>query len=242
MLSLTAGWLFMRQERRLLRLPLADAISNPAIEVAISKIASSSYVNYEVILSQELEKNTEIYLSLSKDEDVEAFFMVGWSTLRLHGQSIDCVFLGLSATTPAKKGGGLAISLYRRFLHDAVQTATLRRQAVAWWFHTASPIVAGVMWHLVDDIGPTPDGFLSSDHLDLLAAIQERYNFAAFKDQHIPCVLRRFAQARYSPAEVERLNARKEKTNTLLGRWQIDETVGDRVLFVGKCLPRSLVR
>jgi hypothetical protein len=225
--------------QKILRLKLSDAISDPAIESEIISITASSYTNHSILLSQELKKNNQIYLSFSLEDKLEAFFMVGWSTINLHGNSIDCVFLGLSATSPEKKGGNLVPALYRHFFHDATQAANLSNRPVAWWFHTASPIVAGVMSRIVGNIGPSLEGILSTEQQNLLTAIQDHFNFTPFKDEHIPCILRNFAQARYAPAEVDRLNARKNKRPSLLESWNINEAAGDRVIFVGYCFPHT---
>jgi hypothetical protein len=223
--------------QRLLKLSLIDALAETSLKASISDITSESYSNPGVLLVQEFRKNNQIYLSLSPNGRLEAFFMVGWSEIVLHGQSIDCVFLGLSAATSMRKGSGLALTLYRRFFHDAIQAANVSNRPVAWWFNTASPIVAGVMWRLAKDIGPKPDGTLSARHQELLTSIQDRYNFSPFKDGQVPCVLRGFAQARYSPVEVARLSARRTKESSILDHWHINEAARDRVIFVGQCFP-----
>lgn len=131
--------------QQILKLPLAAALENPVFRKGISKITSHSYTNADVLLDQEFRKNNHVYLSLSSDQQLEAFFMVGWSHLLLHGHLIDCVFLGLSAATPTLKGTSLVPNLYRQFFQHATEAAKVSNRPVAWWFHTASPIVAGLM-------------------------------------------------------------------------------------------------
>jgi len=227
----------VRNTQRVLYIPLAEAVADTSIGADISSITAESYSNPGVLLSQEFAKNNQVYLSLSSEGQLEAFFMVGWSEINLHGAPIDCVFLGLSAVTAKRKGSGIVLTLYGRFFHDAAQIANSRNRPVAWWFHTASPIVAGVMWKIADDIGPQPDGTLSAEQHVLLRAIQDRYNFLPYRDERMPCVLRRFAQARYARDEVSRLNARRARDRSILDDWNIDEAAGDRVLFVGQSLP-----
>ncbi len=212
---------------------LSDALARPEISRGIHKIATTSYENPGVLLGQEFKKNNRVYLACSKDAEIEAFFMVGWSTLRFLGETVDCVFLGLSGVAPGRKGSFLAPRLYRKFLIDAAWTAREREQRVVWWFHSASPIVAGVLWKLSDTIGPTPEGFLSNQHAALLEAIQRHYNLRRYRDPRHVCVLRGYAQARYSVIEVDRINTRKGRGESLMERWDIRESSGDRLMFIG---------
>ena len=223
--------------QRILKLPLANAIADSALRESIWSITAESYANPDILLGQEYKKNNQVYLSLTLDGTVEAFFMVGWSDIELHDKRLDCVFLGLSAVTTARKGGVLAVNLYRRFFEDAGKVSASSGQAVTWWFHTASPIVAGILQRLRPDMSPHPDGAVLSAHRDLLAAIQRSHGFTPFLDPGIPCVLRGFAQARYAPSEVARLESRSSRNLSLIDRWKVDESSGDRVLFVGECHP-----
>jgi hypothetical protein len=223
--------------RQILSLPLVDALNNPSYSQAIENITSDSYANPGVLLEQEFIKNNEVYLSISENGQLDAFFMVGWSTLRFQDQEIDCVFLGLSAVKPEHKGTRLVPSLYSRFFSDTEIQAQSAGRAVAWWFHTASPIVAGLMWRLADDIGPSPDGIISDEQMQLLGAIQEKYGLVPYRDASVSYVLRQIAQARYAPSETARLAARSERHPSLLDKLQVREDTGDRLLFVGRCCP-----
>jgi len=218
-------------------LPLAEALNNSSRRQAIKDITSGSYANPDVLLEQEFIKNNKVYLSMSEDDQIDAFFMVGWSTLPFQDQQIDCVFLGLSAAKPEHKGTRLVPALYNRFFLDAKCRAQETGHAVAWWFHTASPIVAGLMWRLADGISPSPEGLMSDQQALLLNAIQEKYGFLPYRDKSVPYVLRQVARARYTTSETARLTARSERCPCLLDRLQVRENEGDRLLFVGRCYP-----
>jgi hypothetical protein len=127
--------------RHILLLPLVEALNHSSHGQAIESITSGSYANPGVLLEQEFIKNNEVYLSISENGQLDAFFMVGWSTLQFLDQQIECVFLGLSAAKPEHKGTRLVPSLYNRFFCDAKSRAQNTGRPVAWWFHTASPIV-----------------------------------------------------------------------------------------------------
>jgi hypothetical protein len=222
---------------RVLSMPLADALMRPEYTQAITAITACSYTNPDALLEQEFVKNNQIYLSVSEQDRVEAFFMVGWSTIRLQEEQFDCVFLGLSATNPELKGKGLVSPLYTRYFSDAQQRANTTARPVAWWFHTASPIVAGMMWRMMSDIGPAPDGAMSDTKLRLLEAIQAKFGFAPYRDSSIPYVLRNIAKARYGADEISRLAARNRRGSSLLTQLNICEEAGDRMLFVGQFYP-----
>lgn len=223
--------------QRILKLPLSNAIAESAVKESVWRITAQSYANPDILLGQEYKKNDQVYLSSTEDGTVEEFVMVGWSHIDLHDKRLDCVFLGLSAVITARNGGILAVNLYRRFFEDAGKVAASSGQPVTWWFHTASPIVAGILQRLRPDMSPRPDGAVLPAHRDLLAAIHRRHGFTPFLDPGSLCVLRGFAQARYAPSEVARLKSRSSRNLSLLHHWRIDESSGDRVLFVGECHP-----
>jgi hypothetical protein len=223
--------------RNIRLLPLAEALNDSNHRRAIEGITSSSYSNPDILLEQEFVKNNQIYLSMSENGQVDAFFMVGWSTLPFQDHNIDCVFLGLSAAKAEHKGTRLVPSLYNRFFLDARCRARDTGRAVAWWFHTASPIVAGLMWRLADGISPSPEGQMSDEQAVLLNAIQEKHGFLKYRDKSAPYVLRRIAKARYAPSETARLTARSGRRPSLLDLLQVREDQGDRLIFVGRCDP-----
>jgi hypothetical protein len=223
--------------RQILLLPLVEALNHSSHGHAIESITSDSYANPGVLLEQEFIKNNEVYLSISENGQLDAFFMVGWSTLQFLDQQIECVFLGLSAARSEHKGTRLVPCLYSRFFRDAESRAQNTGRPVAWWFHTASPIVAGLMWRLANDIGPSPDGIISDQQMQLLTAIQDKYNFLRYRDESVPYVLRKVAKARYVPSETARLTSRSERRPSLLDQLQVREDYGDRMLFVGRCCP-----
>jgi hypothetical protein len=225
--------------QHLTKLPLPKALEDSSIRNSILEITQESYSNPSVLLEQEFEKNNEIYMSFSSDERLDAFFMVGWSKLLLNARYVDCVFLGLSAVRAERKGGSLAVRLYRAFFSDADAVSMSSGLPVAWWFHTASPIVAGVMWRIASDIGPRMDGHLSISQQQLLTSIQAKHDFTRHRDVEIPFVLRGIAKARYAPLEVARLDSRRARQESPLEKWRVDEAAGDRALFVGQCSPPS---
>jgi len=226
--------------RQILSLPLEEALGNREYCQAIATITGGSYVNPDVLLEQEFVKNNHIYLSVSETGQVEAFFMVGWSTVQLEGAIFDCVFLGLSATSPEFKAKGLVSPLYTRYFSDAQSRADITGRPVSWWFHTASPIVAGMMWHMMSDIGPSPDGTMSDIKMQLLEAIQAKFGLVNYRDPSAPYVLRRIAKARYDADETARIAARSRRHPSLLTKLHIQEEDGDRMLFVGQFHPQDL--
>jgi hypothetical protein len=72
--------------RQILLLPLAEALNNSSRRKAIEDITSGSYANPDVLLEQEFIKNNQVYLCMSEDDQIDAFFMVGWSTLPFQDQ------------------------------------------------------------------------------------------------------------------------------------------------------------
>lgn len=215
------------------RMSLNEVLKSDDFKTAIEEIAAQSYSNPDVLLEQEFKKNNTAYLSIDANGKVQAFFLVGWSTLEVGDRERDCVFLGLSAVRKELKGGALAVSLYRAFFQDAKQYASKTGTSVAWWFHTASPIVAGVMWRVAPNIGPSKDGMMSSRHLELLNAIVKHFGFVPFQHPELPFILQAIAKARYSVTETARLGSRLSRQASPLTGWNIQERAGDRLLFVG---------
>jgi hypothetical protein len=215
------------------RLPLADVLADLKYREAINAITAESYTNPEVLLEQEFHKNNVAYLWLDPQGVMLAFFLVGWSNTVVSGEELECVFLGLSAVRRQSKGGAIAISLYRSFFRDADELARETGRPVAWWFHTASPIVAGVMWRIMPETAPSPTGVLTDRQSVLLEAVSKQFAFTPFQDQVLPFVLRGLAKARYNPNETDRLATREARQASPLNDWKIREMEGDRVLFVG---------
>jgi hypothetical protein len=108
-----------------LYIPLAEAVADTSIGADISSITAESYSNPGVLLSQEFAKNNQVYLSLSSEGQLEAFFMVGWSEINLHGAPIDCVFLGLSAVTAKRKGSGIVLTVAFFTMRRKLQTRAI---------------------------------------------------------------------------------------------------------------------
>jgi hypothetical protein len=217
---------------RIERVSLEEALSSRTIRAAIEEITAQSYANPDVLLAQEFQKNNTAYLSLASAGEVEAFFLVGWSNISVDHVDYDSVFLGLSAVRPALKGGRHAVSLYRAFFNDAAKRASSARP-VTWWFHTASPIVAGVMWRIAPNIGPSRTGELSDRQLSLLQAIAQKHGFGQFQQPDHPFILRGVARARYSTDETARLASRESRHLSQISAWNIRESEGDRLLFIG---------
>jgi hypothetical protein len=225
-------------EENIVKCPLVDALASPMTKSAIERIAGENYQNPRILLDQEYAKNNQIFLYQS-DEGIQGFFMVGWSVIQCGGQELDTVFLGLSSVSGVQKGKGIGGKLYRAFVRDAQHWEAKTQRPLIWWFHTASSVVAHSWWKIASDIAPDSNGECSEDLLGKLSCIKAAHGMNRFGSKELPYLLKGYAKARYALSEVDRLSTlRAGLSEDLLVRLQVDERMGDRLLFVGR-LPHN---
>jgi GNAT superfamily N-acetyltransferase len=207
---------------------------------AICDIVVPNYVNPDVILHQELSNNDRVYLAFSGDR-LAGFFMTGWHSAQPKNTDHErSVYLGLSGVSGAYRGKGLGSALYRRFLQDAQSWSRTHGLSLWWWFYTASPLAAAAWWKLVPAIYPQQDGTIDNRACRLLDSLERKFGWTGHRDEEWSFVLRKFAQARYLPTEHALFEEKMRlQACDIFGLTTLDESVGDRFIFVGETTVRS---
>jgi hypothetical protein len=209
----------------------------------IFNLLRPSYEDPTSLLERELEHCDTLYVARGIDGRLMAFFLVAWEPLTVNGETLQSVYLGLSATSQETKGSGIVRNLYERFRCDASSWERENRRQLVLWGTTATPSAYAGANLLFDQLAPRADGSYSPWAAGVANIIRRRFSLADKEADSNPFVLRAVAhKTRYSKAEVDRIKTIVERTNfTLFRQLEIDEPRGDRLLLICRCPSSHIV-
>jgi hypothetical protein len=217
------------------RRSLSEVLANPQLKAQIECIAAENYSNPDVLLEQEFTRNSHIYL-YREDEIILGFSMVGWATA-----SAAClpdsltVYHGLTTISLRRHGLGIGKALWSAFLKDLETWKQQNSRSVNFWFFTASAVVMNSYRRLIPSLSPSPDGSYGNQDRHIIGRIVETSGLANYRCPTHPFVFRGVARARYSDSESKKLKTyQSTHTKNLLDDLGVDESRGDRVIFVGR--------
>jgi hypothetical protein len=203
------------------------------LKASIAAIVAASFVDDVGGLEIEFERRDTLYFLQDERGEVLSFFMVSWDTLDIDGQRVPTLNAGLTAARSDQKGNGKSIRLYRHVVSEAQEQERLQQRKLIVWGTVASPIAFLIARKVFANLQPSLDGTYSDDSEQLAWGIRRKLGVAPTAKAH-PFVFRHLvAGVRYVEAERRRLaDVCQARSFTLFDRLGIDETQGDRLLFV----------
>jgi hypothetical protein len=200
----------------------------------VAAIAADSFTDTVSRLEREFQHCDTLYLFRDGSGQITCFFMVAWENLDVDGASRSALYTGLSATRPDLKGKGRIIQLYNYCAYEAQQWEVRHGQRLTMWGMTATPSVYLAARRLFADTQPTDDGRYSDESGRVALAVRRRLGFP--DDGAHPFVIQGIAAGvHYTEDEQRRIaQVSRAKRFTLFHRLGVDETRGDRLLFVGR--------
>jgi hypothetical protein len=205
-----------------------------ALRREILELVAPSYEDPTAVAARFWESCNSLYLARDEDGRLICFFLVGWETLEVEGGgSLQTLHLGLSAARQDVKDTGVIGSPYFRCFDDVASWERESGRRVILWGTTATPMVYLAARALLDEIEPQLDGGYSPSGVEIAHAIRRKLAVPLRNGEH-PFVLKSAASnTRYSPPEAERISRFCQARGfTLFQDLRVDETRGDRLLFI----------
>lgn len=206
---------------------------DPALMTAVTAVAAASFYDDVGRLDRELARCDTLYLSRDERGAVACLFLVAWETLDVNGATHPALYTGLSVARPDLKGTGATVRLYKRCVEDAQEWERRHRQRLTVWGSTATPSVFFAAQRLF--VGTQPDGAgnYTEGAARVARAITRRLGLCLAPGAH-PFVFHGVAAGvRYTDDERRRIaTVCRAKRFTLFEQLGVDETRGDRLLFV----------
>ena len=179
----------------------------------------------------ETREATDVYSFRRANGRLESVFFARRPEI-IHSDLPPTAYMGL---TVERRGTGesLARMLWRRFLTD-IRSASGPTAPILAWYRTATPFGLFPAHKLLRNGAPASDGTLSQAASHAIALIRSCYGLAPAEPNDHPCVVRGYAQARYSDAERIFIDAyRRERPDDILSQLGVEDRAGDRLLMVG---------
>jgi hypothetical protein len=217
-------------------LALAEAVECRTTWASVQELTAESYGNPETILEQACKRNTHVYLCYSSTVLI-GFFMTGWSLSPFGIQKTDVpiAYVGLTVVANRQKGRGIGTLLFKSFLTEGKHLQEKVGGTHFFWFTTASPQFAKGWWNLTGDIAPTRSGEFDDQFREMLKHISGAFGMDRYASAEHPFLFRGCTKVRYSEHEIQRLDRIfSERREHLFTKYDVDETRGDRLLFIGK--------
>lgn len=219
-------------ERKLLK----DALACATTRFAIEAITRESYANPDTILNQAYKRNDTVYLGFV-DDVLVGFFMTGWEVCQNGSKEDSLVYVGLTAIRETFKSKGVGRQLFDAFLKDGLVWQSQRTSVLFFWFTTASPSFAHCWWSMPVEISPQRNGELDPSLQELGRKIRDSFQLDIYASGSFDFVLRGCTKVRYALDEMLRVRQMiREEPRSLFSVHRVDETNGDRLMFVGKML------
>ena len=199
----------------------------------ITSLLNYYYEESTGLLLSELKKNNRVYYYRKTGENIEAFFMTGWSEVSIHNEKRISIYLGLSCVNNQYKERKLGSKLYYEFTKEALELQSKISDKVLLYGTTATPVVLLTLPKIWDNVEPNQDGSYSNHGEKIIRRIQKELDLDKFSTGH-PYVLKKIAfKTRYAESERIRFKDISEKfdlrTFEIL---DIDETQGDRMMIL----------
>ena len=213
---------------------------DPALTAAVAAIAAASFHDETGRLDRELARCDTVYLSRDEHDEVACLFLVAWETLDVNGDTRPALYTGLSAARPDRKGTGATVRLYKRCVGDAREWERRHRQRLTVWGSTATPSVFFAAQRLFAGTQPDEAGNYTEDAARVARAIARRLGLCPAPGAHPFVFSGAAAGVRYTDDERRRIAAVcRAKRFTLFEQLGVDETRGDRLLFVTAIPPTA---
>ena len=229
-----------RKVHELVTLDKQEFKNDSELLAQLVELATPSYQDAHFVVAAALQRATTLYLGYGVDGQLISFNMaaIEWITF-YGGQKEPTLYLGLCGTQHDVKSSGIVRLMLGRVLLDGAQWEWVTGHSLILWGMTASPIIYALA-HMCDPkMEPSPDGSYSVEQARYAQGLRQRLGYAPTTQDENPFILKRFmAGSSYSSQEVARIKqAREHKRFVPLEDWGIDETQGDRLLFIGAIPP-----
>ena len=209
---------------------VADARADTAFQQECLELIAPYYSNPEIPLRYAFEhESTHVYFSRGNEGCLTAVFFARTPEHVLEDLPL-MGYLGLTATAATHKDRRLARPLWRKYLAHSRERAS-DGQLLA-WYRTATPFGLYPCHNLLNDGEPRSDGCYSDEGATIVRKLRNHYGLPSIPPEH-PFVVRRYAAARYSEFEQDRIARFCRQQDGLLGRLAISEPRGDRLLMLG---------
>jgi hypothetical protein len=220
---------------QVVRRPTQSLEGDAQLEADLRHIVSDIYEDPTALLDRELHHCDTIYTTTDEDGRLAAFFMVAHERLDLvDNGSVDSQYVGLWATRTNLRNTVFGAAVARSWLRDLVawQKQTLRPLVV--WGTTATPLVYEFATRMQRHGQPRQDGTYEPRLNSVALAVRSALNAQGLEADEHPYVLKGVAHGtRYSRSERDRVQQFVRSTGfSLFDRLNIEESTGDRLLFV----------
>ncbi len=210
--------------------------ADSALQSAINRLASPSYVNPTAILKREFIECTKAYLARDAANELICFYLTAWHKLPVNSMELPAVHLGLSATRQDTKSRGHITTLYSKCVEDAQAWQKTHGEKLVLWSTTASPTVYLAVSGYLADAEPRPDGSYTERGATVAAALHRRLGRVPPGEDDHPFVVKGVAiGTRYSSEELGRIERiTRLKQFVLFHHLGVDESQHDRLLFIAR--------
>ncbi len=209
------------------------------LKAAIAEIVAASFVDEASRLEREFERRDTLYVLADERGEVLSFFMVSWDTLEIDGQQVPTLNVGLTAARHDQKGNGKSNWLYRHVVAEAQRRERQLGRKMIVWGTLASPVAFLIARKIFANLQPSLDGTYAENPGQVARAVRRKLGIPQADGKHPFVFPRLIAGVRFTESERFRLEAVcRVRDFTLFERLGIDETQGDRLLFVAEVPPR----
>ena len=205
------------------------------LKAALAAVAAPSFIDEVGRLERTFDRCDTLYLLRDGHGEVLCFFLVAWEALDVEGRDVPTLYTGLCAARPGQKNTGSVVKLLNYCMFEAQQWEQRHREKLTIWGTTATPSVFFAARKIFANMQPSADVTYSEESAQLARAIGRRLGTSSPPGSH-PFVFPRLAAGvRYSEEERRRIAAVcKAKQFFLFDQLGVDETRGDRLLFIAE--------
>ncbi|MHC4268848.1 MAG: hypothetical protein ACYSTS_10305 [Planctomycetota bacterium] len=210
-----------------------DPSAKKRLYTAFCKILTPYYKNPGIIVDKELNICDTCYINEDKHQ-ILSFFMIANGEISIEGLRTPCIYLGLSGARNNVRGIRYVISLYSKCLSDMKSLANNLGKDIVLWGTTVNPMIFAMVSKYLPDLYPKKDGSYSDEAREICDIIKKEYRIGG-EGSHNPFVIKRIMEGiEYSDIY---LSITKKRDHGIFQLLNIEESSGDRLLFLSKILP-----